>query len=668
MRWWRLIGLGGACLAGLVAAVPASAAPVALNGMFGDQMVLQRDAAVPVWGTAEPGTRVTVGFAAQTHAAVADDRGRWSVRLEPLPASAEPGRLTARGDDGTEAACDGVVVGDVWLCSGQSNMAWGMGNLRRNPAFADDLATADFPLIRQGAVPRSRRETDEPLDDVKVTWAACSPATVDGFTAAGFYMARDLHRDLSVPIGILFAAVGGTAAEQWISRRALDTVPAFAERAERHAVERREHGRLVTEYAERIAAWEREHGRSDPPNRGEAEGWMNPGADAAPWRSATGLARWSELGLPGGGVAWVRKEIVVPAEQAGERRRIDLGGISEQYVTLYWNGRKIGSWGSEPPSFNTGYARFDVPADEVKAGPNLLAIRFVSPFGDRRPSLGLGSFKGWPGLTGDFELRIEGEFRPLTADARRSHPVIPARGSSTLLFNAMIHPLAPYAIRGFAWYQGEADGSRGYEYRTTLPLLIADWRHHWHDDDLPFLVQQLPNWAAGGPADVTWAELREAQWLTAERVPNVFLSVGIDLGESDDVHPVNKRDIGRRLALVALARVYGKDVVCSGPHFAAAERTPEGAFRVTFRHHGPLMTLDGAAPRHFQVAGVDRKFVAAEARIDGGTVVVRSPDVPEPQAVRYAWFNDPARPNLSDSSGLPALPFRSDSWSSRGEP
>ena len=656
----------GAWLLGVALLVPAAAAPVTLSGVFGDHIVLQRDVAVPVWGTGEPGARVTVSFAGQSHAAVADDRGRWAVRLEPLPASVERRRLTVHGDDGAEAACDDVIVGDVWLCSGQSNMAWGMGNLRRNAAFAEDLATAEFPLIRQGTVPRPRREAGEPLDDVKVTWAACSPATVDGFTAAGFYMARDLHRDLGVPIGILFAAVGGSAAEQWTSRGALDTVPAFAERAERHSVERREYVRLVAEYAERIAAWEREHGRHDPPNRGEIEGWMNPGSDVA-WRSAKGSERWSDLGLPDGGVAWVRKEIVVPAEHAGQRKRIDLGGISEQYVTLYWNGQKIGLWGREPPSFNTGYARFDVPADEVKAGPNLLAIRFVSPFGDRRPSLGLGSFKGWSGMTGDFEVRIEGAFPPLTADARRSHPVIPARGGSTLLFNAMIHPLAPYAIRGFAWYQGEADGSRGYEYRTMLPLLIADWRDHWHDDNLPFLVQQLPNWAAGGPADVTWAELREAQWLTAERVPNVFLSVGIDLGESDDVHPVNKRDIGRRLARVALARVYGKDVVCSGPRVAAAERTPDGAFRVTFRHSGPLMTLDGVAPRHFQVAGADRKFVTAEATIEGDAVIVRSPLVAEPEAVRYAWFNDPARPNLSDSSGLPAVPFRSDSWPIRGE-
>jgi sialate O-acetylesterase len=658
----------GACfLLGMAFAVPVAADPIALSGVFGDHMVLQRDVAVPVWGTGEPGVRVTVTFAGQTREVVTDDKGRWSVRLEPLPASAAPGRLEVCGPNGAESACNDVVVGDVWLCSGQSNMAWAMGNLRRASAFAEDLATADFPLIRQGTVPRPRQPAEEPLDHVKVTWAACTPASVDGFTAAGFYMARELHRDLGVPIGILFAAVGGSAAEQWISRGSLDTVPAFAERAERHAVERREHALRLAEFPERLAAWEQAHGRSEPPNRGEAAGWMNPGNEPAAWQAAAGPARWSQLGMPDGGVAWVRTEIVVPAEHAGQRKRIDLGGINAQDVTLYWNGRRIGSWGRKPPEFNVGYARFDVPAEQMQAGSALLAIRFVSPFGDRRPSLGHGSFKGWPGTTGDYQVRVEERFSPLDAAAVRSYPAVPTCGGSTLLFNAMIHPLAPYAIRGFVWYQGESDGSRGYEYRTMLPLLITDWRSHWHDPERPVLVQQLPNWSANGPADVNWAELREAQWLTAERVPNVFLSVGIDLGESDDVHPVNKRDIGRRLALVALARVYGKDVVCSGPRVAAVERTPEGAFRVTFHHHGPLTTLDGAAPRHFQVAGADRTFVMAEATIDGDAVTVRSPDVAEPEAVRYAWFNDPALPNLSDSSGLPAVPFRGDSWPIRGE-
>jgi sialate O-acetylesterase len=181
-------------------------------------------------------------------------------------------------------------------------------------------------------------------------------------------------------------------------------------------------------------------------------------------------------------------------------------------------------------------------------------------------------------------------------------------------------------------------------------------------------VQQLPNWKAGNGRDVTWAELREAQWRTARDVPDVFLSVGLDLGESDDVHPANKRDIGRRLALVALKNVYGRDVICSGPTFASAAPA-DGAIRVSLAHSGPLATRDGRPPRHFQVAGADRAFVDAEAKIDGdGTVEVRAAGVPQPVAVRYAWFNDPADPNLTDSSGLPTAPFRSDAWPIRGEP
>jgi len=643
-----------------------SVAAVTLNGVFGDHMVLERERPVPVWGTADPGERVTVRFAEQVHEAVADDRGRWSVRLDPLAASPGPRRLVVRGGDGKEITVDDVVVGDVWLCSGQSNMAFGMASLRKNPLYADDLATAEFPLIRQGTVPRNAAA--EPVADAKVTWTTCSPTTVDSFTAVGFYMARDLHRQLDVPIGILFSAVGGTQAEQWTSRDALDTVPAFGERAAKHAAERRDHPQAVAGYPARLTAWERAHGREEPANRGETEGWMRPDAAGAGWRKVAGPIRWSEIGMPDGGAAWIRKTIDVPAAKAGATLRIDLGGIDAQYVTLYWNGRKIGDWGRQPPDFNKGYARFDVPADQVPSGPAVLAIRFVSPFGNRLPSFGIGSFKGWPGVGPDFETRVESTFPPLGKEAAAAYPQIPPRGGSTTLFNGMIHPLTPFALRGAVWYQGEGDGSRGYEYRTMLPLLIADWRGRFGRPDLPFLVQQLPNWKAGNARDVTWAEVREAQWRAARDVPEVFLAVGVDLGESDDVHPANKRDVGRRLALVALKNVYGRDVVCSGPR-CASTAPADGAIRVSLEHTGPLTTRDGRAPRHFQVAGADRVFVDAEARIDGdGAVVVRAAAVPQPVAVRYAWFNDPADPNLTDSSGLPTAPFRSDSWPIRGEP
>ncbi len=653
------------CLFSTQAAITAAAA-VKVSGLFGDHMVLERDRPVPVWGTADSGERVTVRFAEQTHETVADDRGRWSVRLDPLAASADARRLVIRGGDAQEIACEDVVVGDVWLCSGQSNMAFGMANLRKNPVYADDLATADFPLIRQATVPRNAVE--EPAADATVRWAACSPTTVDTFTAAGFYMARDLHRELGVPIGLLFSAVGGSQAEQWTSRDALDTVPEFGQRAALHAAQRHDHPQAVADYPARLAAWERANGREEPANRGEEKGWMRPDVSGDDWQKVPGPARWSALGMPDGGVAWVRKTIDVPTDKAGVRLRIDLGGIDSQYVTLYWNGRKIGDWGRQSPDFNKGYARFDVPADQVLAGPSLLAIRFASPFGNRSPSLGLGSFKGWPGLKPDFQTRVESTFSTLKKDAAADYPQIPPRGGSTTLFNGMINPLVPFALRGVVWYQGEGDGSRGYEYRTMLPLLIADWRARFGRPDLPFLVQQLPNWKAGNGRDVTWAELREAQWRTARDVPGVFLSIALDLGESDDVHPANKRDIGRRLALVALKQVYGRDVASTGPTLTKASPAA-GAIRVSLQHVGPLTTRDGQPPRHFQVAGADRDFVDAEARIDDdGTVVVRADTVPKPEAVRYAWFNDPADPNLTDASGLPTAPFRSDSWPIRGEP
>jgi len=652
----------------LAASLPAPArGDVAPNGVFGAGMVLQRDQPVPVWGTAAPGEQIIVEFAGQRVAATADAAGAWRADLGPLAASATPAPLVVRGAN--VVTIDDVVVGDVWLCAGQSNMAYSMAALKNKPEYAGDLATADFPLIRQGTMPRE--PSLEPVASRSVRWVACSPETVAGFTAAGYYFAREIHADQRVPVGLVLSAWGGTSAESWTSRVALDTVPRFRERAERQAENLRRLPEQIATFPGRMAAWEAEHGRVDDVNRGEAEGWMTPGSDAD-WSLAAAQPRWSDLGLRDGGIAWLRKVVTVDDGKAGRPVRLDLGFVNEQCVTAYWNGRKLGDFGRRPPGFHKGYTHFDVPAEAVAAGDNLLALRFVTHLGDRPPlgrPLRECGLRGLGGNDDSFAVRIERRFPPLDAAARAARPATPegdAAHTSAALYGGMIRPLAPFALRGVLWYQGEQDGGRGYDYRTLLPLMIGSWRETW-GRELPFVVQQLPNWKASGARHTEWAEVREAQWLSSRSLPAVGIAIATEIGESDDVHPANKRDIGRRLALVALERFYGRDVRSAGPAMEAATRAGAG-FRVTFRSTGPLRTTDGRPPRLFMVAGADRAFVDAEAAIEGDAVVVAAPAVAAPEAVRYAWINDTAGANLTDDTGLPAAPFRSDAWPIRGEP
>jgi len=654
-----------ASLAVACGSTPAAAAVVP-NGLFGSGMVLQRDMPVPVWGTADPGERVRVEFGGAAVETTADAGGRWRVELPPLAASAEPRPLTIRGD--REIRYDDVVVGDVWLCSGQSNMAYTMAALERRPEYARDLETAEFPLIRQGMV--AREPSLEPAASVSVKWAACSPATVKGFTAAGFYFARDVFADQKVPVGLVLSAWGGTSAESWISPAALDTVPRFKARAAEQREVLRELPARIAAFPDSLAAWEAANGRTDGESAGEAAGWPVGGGDG--WAAGSLRQKWSDAGLPDGGIAWIRKTVPVPAAKAGTGFRLDLGQVNEQYVTAYWNGRKLGDFGRKPPAFYKAYTHFDVPAADVKPGDNVLALRFTTHFGDRPPltrsfrDIGL---KPLAAVDDACEVKVERRFPPIAAAAKAARPKTPegdAAHTSGTLYCGMIHPLAACGLKGVLWYQGEGDGSRGYDYRSMLPLLVTSWRAAW-GRELPFIVQQLPNWKASGARDTGWAEVREAQAMTAASLPGVGLAIATEIGETDDVHPANKRDIGRRLALVALERVYGRGVKSSGPVITAANR--DGAcFRLTMQATGGLRTLDRAAPRLFMLAGEDRAFHDAEATIEGTEIAVRSAAVAAPVAVRYAWINDTAGANVTDDTGLPTAPFRSDSWPIRGEP
>jgi sialate O-acetylesterase len=657
-------------LIALLAACSNVHADVKLHGLFSNGAVLQRGARVPVWGTATAGEAVTVSINGKTASTKAGADGKWRVELADLAAGG-PYELVVTGNN--KVTVKDVLVGDVWLCSGQSNMAYHMGALRNSP-YAADIDQANFPQVRQAFV--KREPATSPIDDVAITWNAADDAkAVESFTAVGFYFARELHRDLKVPIGIINSSWGGTNAEVWVSAKSQSTVPDFKARMESQIANMETLPGRLAAFPAQIKAWEDANGRSDA-GATDAAAWAGVDVDTSGWTKLTKLrTKWRDAGLPNGGVAWVRKVVDVPESGAGKEFRVDLGSLEEVYESTYFNGEKLGESGRDGPEFINRYRGYTVPGKLVRAGKNVLAVRLVSLDGTgnvmQRDGMMLG-FRALGVKTVDdsAELKIERSFEPLSKDALASRPKTPkglAKDTATFLYNGMIHPLAPYAIKGAVWYQGEADAGRAYAYRTQLPLLISDWRSLFAQGDFPFLIQQLPNWKAGDATGTGWAELREAQWLTAKNGKNVFISAALDVGDSNDVHPQNKRDPGTRLAKVALAQVYGQAIDFTGPRFASSE--VEGkSIRIRFEHATGLKTRDGKPPASLMIAGEDQKFVPATATIDGDSLVVSSPDVAAPVAVRYAFINDPADANLTNETGLPALPFRTDEWPGSTQP
>jgi len=458
----------------------ASEGRLKLPAIFGDHMVLQCNMPVPIWGWAKPNEEVAVILKGKTPLVTkANEEGRWMLRLPPQPAGG-PHELIVRTREETVRFTD-VLFGEVWVCSGQSNMEWPVA-LAQNAK--QEIATANFPQIRFFVVEKS--VALEPQPDCKGRWVVCSPETVGGFSAVGYFFGREIHQRLKVPVGLIGTYWGGTPAEAWTDLKALE---------------------------------------SDP----------------------------------------------------------DLKPILER-----------------------------LPRDRSKI-----------------PQQPQPPINNW---------------------------------TPTALFNAMVAPIIPYAIRGVIWYQGESNVGRAYQYRKLFPALINSWRRAWGQGDFPFLFVQLANYLERKPepTESAWAELREAQLLTFKTVRNTGMAVAIDIGEANDIHPRNKQDVGKRLALAALAIAYGQKVVYSGPIYRSM-RIEGDKIRLFFDHVGSGLVAKGGELKGFAIAGEDRKFVWAKAKIEGNTVVVWSEQVPKPVAVRYAWADNPEC-NLYNKEGLPASPFRTDDW------
>jgi sialate O-acetylesterase len=637
----------------LFAASPSMAASESrplLHPLFSEHAVLQRDRPAILWGWANPGTRVTVRFAGQSQQTAARADGRWTCALDPLAASSDGRRLEIETDQpGLAAVVDDVVVGDLWLCSGQSNMEMGITLCNED----EEIARAGHPGLRLLTIPQTT--ACEPLQTFTASWKPCSPQALreggwGGFSATAYFFGKKLHQELGIPIGLIHSSWGGTVAEAWTSAPALEAFPEFKPLLDE--VSAIASSTAADPEVEYLDAWFQKH---DP---GTAKNWFKADADASGWREVSLPGNWADCGIPGfEGVVWAQRHIELPAAWADKPLVVRVGEISDNDTT-WLNGAVIGR------THQYGVPRrYQIEPGIAKPGRNTITLRITNAGGGGILA-GKNPLCIHPEDDEEAAMPLAGKWRlqETSQMAGTGRPLVGNPNVPGVLYNGMIAPLVPCSLTGVIWYQGEANASRARQYRKLLPALIHDWRDRFQRDDLAFHIVSLANYqkSHGQPRDDPWAELREAQALTAKNVPHCGLAVAIDIGDAGDIHPKNKRDVGRRLALSALANTYRKEVVGSGPWFRSFD-VEGGNLRIRFDHSDGGLRIQGSSGRSFAIAGEDRKFVWAKPMIDGDTVVVSSPSVPQPVAVRYAWDSNPEA-CLYNGAGLPAVPFRSDDW------
>jgi sialate O-acetylesterase len=618
-----------------------------LSPIFGDNMILQRGKPNTFWGWAHQGDHVKVDINGHAATGVAGADGRWQVQVDP---PAVGNACVVKVDGPSHVELHNVLVGDVWLCGGQSNMQFGLPRARDGAA---EVAAADHPNIRFFIVAShpaySRAEV--PAGE----WRVCSPKSVleeGGFSAVAYFFARRVQEKTGVPIGLVEDCVGGTPVETWMDPSTLHELKDFdAPMAE---VDRLR-GLHVPEYGNYVMHWYDEY---DGGIKGST--WADPGLDDASWKTVPISNGFEPLGLADvPAVVWFRRVVMLPDPLPAGDATIHLG-VVEKMETTYFNGQRVGasSWVENPRIYT-------IPANLLKPGRNVITVRVLklkskTGFMSSPETLKIAFDRG-------LEIALAGDWKAAASvDARAPHPLplgyenYPTMPS--VLFQGMVLPLAPLALKGALWYQGEANAARAHQYRTLLPEMIGDWRRIFEQGDFPFLIVSLPAFEErlAQPSESDWAEMREAQGLTARTVPNCGIAITIDTGDAANIHPTEKKPVGDRLALIALAKWYGKPEIFSGPVFRSAERAGN-SMRVRFDDVAGGLTVHGDRLGEFSVAGGDRVWHWADARIENDTVVVSSVDVRDPVAVRYAWQANPLA-TLFNAAGLPAGPFRSDDW------
>ncbi len=624
-------------------------AQVTLPRLVSDGMILQRNTDVKVWGWASPGEKVTVSFLDKKYTATTDNKGNWSVMLEPAKAG---GPYTMKIDASNHITLQNIMMGEVWVASGQSNMVIPMERVKYR--YPVEIANSKNDSIRQFTIP-DHYDYYKPNKDVYTgKWESANPQTVLHFSAVAYFFAKDLKDRYHVPVGIIKSCVGGTPVEAWMSEDALKKFPDIMK-----TVEKFRDSAFVKQTAmkdmEARNQWYRALAENDKGHTPGEKSWSDPDLDDTGWPEMSVPSFWVDQGAGYlNGIVWFRKDIDVPASMTGKPGLLWMGRIVDA-DSVFVNGKFVGSTGYQyPPRI------YEIPEGILKAGKNNITVKIINVGGkggfikDKPYRLDAGGQS--IDLKGEWKYKVGAVSKPIPASTTFMY-------QPGGLYNGMIAPITNYKIKGVLWYQGESNASRACSYHQLFSTMIKDWREKWDQGTFPFLFVQLPNYmpAKDQPSKKSdWALMREAQLQTLS-VPNTAMAVAIDVGEWNDIHPLDKKDVGDRLALAARKLAYGeKNLVSSGPLYKSAQ-IKDGKVIISFTHTGSgLMVKGGGDLKEFAIAGPDHNYVWANAKIEGNKVVVWSEKVPNPVAVRYAWADNPDKANLFNKEGLPASPFRTD--------
>lgn len=621
-------------------------ARVKLPKLISNGMILQRNAEVNIWGWASANEKITIHFIDKEYSTVADNTGNWKILLKDMKAGG-PYKMTIKASN--EIEITDILVGDVWLCSGQSNMELPMRRVSWN--YPDEIKKCNNTQIRQFRVPQSYDFNNTHADFPSGFWKPAVPENIMEFSAVAYFFAKEIYATYKVPVGLINASLGGSPAQAWMSETALKEFPDYY-----NEMQRFKDNDLIARIKEsdnkHSAAWHSQLYQKDKGNKSKA--WNSPDLDVSDWNEIKVPGYWTGTELEKiNGVVWCRRDFTVDKNMAGKPALLILGRIVDA-DSVYINDQFVGSTGYQYPP-----RRYNIPAGLLKEGKNSIVVRVIS-------NQGVGGFvpdKQYEIVCENHSINLQGVWNYKTG------AVIEPLASQTFirwkpggLYNTMIAPLLNFRIKGAIWYQGESNTGKPLEYADLFSAMIRDWRNNWKQEELPFVFVQLTNFMESKdfPTESNWATLRESQLKTLS-LPNTAMAVTIDIGEWNDIHPLNKKDVGYRLALAARETAYGEEnIVYSGPLYKSME-IEGNKIVLSFTNTGSgLLFKNGISENQFAIAGADKKFVWAEAKISNNKIIVWNEKIANPVVARYAWADNPANAALYNKEGLPASPFRTD--------
>ena len=622
-------------------------AQLKLPAIFADSMVLQQNANAPVWGWAKPGQKVEVSgsWSANTVQTVADESGKWTVKL-PTPKAGGPYNVRIKANE--TKVLQHVLIGEVWICSGQSNMEMPVSGWSTDPIknSAQEIANANYPSIRLFTV--EKEIAYAPKNDVKGEWSVCSPSTVGPFSATAYFFGRELYKKLRVPIGLIHTSWGGTIAEAWTSEAALRTMGDFDKELDVVNAVNKDIADVRSKDSIDNLKW-----LSALADNGNEQA---KGSNTSGWKTMPLPGMWEKAGLPDiDGIVWFKRVVNIPDAWAGKELKLDLGPIDDRDV-MFFNGEAVDStmsgftWAAE--------RHYTIPGRLVKAGSNVIAVKVIDDGGD-------GGMYGKPEqmvlypATGSSSsgISLGGEWYYQLTAIKPKPRLNTWPNQPSVLYNAMIAPLVPFAIKGAIWYQGESNVGRAKQYTTLFPLMISDWRKQWKEGNFPFYFVQIAPFKYGGDQTEA-AQLRDAQRRTLSLAANTGMAVTLDIGNTNNIHPANKQEVGRRLALWALNKTYKKaDIVYTGPLYKSFE-VKDNKVIVSFANTNGGLKSGNDSLEGFELQDAGGAWKSAKAVIEGNKVVVSSNGISKPAGVRYAFYAT-STGSLFNGKGLPASSFTS---------